>query len=162
LVSVSSSPHGASPWQAVSLDQLRKPLDWEYSRLLYQLSFPGEDDQSDMAREVGRNLFDVFFPGKVGERYRSVRDDCRKREATLRLAIDVAGSRLVELPWELLHDGDDFLLTQDCSVIRVERELRPDIAYFGPLDRMGIVVVTVDPKFDLGPHVKAVKQVLAS
>jgi hypothetical protein len=161
LVSVSSSPHGASPWQAVSLDQLRKPLDWTYSRLLYQLSFPGEDDGSEMARQFGRSLFDVFFPGKVGERYRSVRDECRDRDAPLRLAID-AGPGLVEIPWELLHDGVDFVLTQDCSVIRIERLLRPDVAYFGPLTKMGIVAVTVDPDFDLGAHVEAIRNVLFS
>jgi hypothetical protein len=62
LASISDSPAGASTWQAIELGALKRPLDWEYSVLLYELS---KDRRDDVAKELGKNLYDVFFKDEL-------------------------------------------------------------------------------------------------
>jgi hypothetical protein len=145
LASLSESPVGASPWQAVDLRGIRRPLDWEYSKLLYILSKEGTDAE---AREVGKNLYAVFFAEAIQQVFRSARSTAPRGK--IRIAIDSC-QELCDIPWELLHDDHDFLLRQDCSIIRVARELPPGVAYFGPLTRVAVVAVT--PDFDARGHV---------
>jgi hypothetical protein len=149
LASISESPLGASEWQGVSLAGLEKPLNWEYGKLLYVLSKPGEDPDDAAAKIIGKNLYDVFFSGNVGESFRTAMSSLPVG-GRLRLAID-ASRELVEVPWELLHDDRDFLLSQECSIIRVVSDLPPSVAYFGPLTR--VAVITATPDFDAAPHV---------
>jgi hypothetical protein len=152
FASISDSPAGASPNQTVELDALKHPADWEYSVLLYELS---KDHRDEVARDVGKNLYDVFFKGEIKEVFRRTRATAPK--GRVRLAVDVSES-LIAVPWELLHDGNDFLLRQDCSIIRVARELPPDVAYFGPVTRVGLVACT--PDFDATGHLKTLEATL--
>jgi hypothetical protein len=146
LASLSESPSGASPWQVVSLSNLIRPLNWKYSKLLYELSKDNEHAASQ-AKLVGQNLYKVFFSDEIKGVFESARKSCA---GPIRVAID-SSLELVEIPWELLHDDHDFLLRRNCSVIRVARESAPGAAYFGPVTRVGLIAVTSG--FDAKDHI---------
>lgn len=141
FASLSRSPEGATSWAAIDREGLAPLLQEPWPETLYRLAFPSQDSDHSQAREIGRQVFDVFLPGAVGEGLESVRKTLDGRR--LRLAIDAdsfshSGS-LVDIPWELLHDKNDFLHRSDCSIVRIERQLAPDLAYFGPLSRIGLI-----------------------
>jgi hypothetical protein len=152
LASISDSSEGASAWQPIELGALKRPLDWEYSALLYELS---KDRRDDISKELGTNLHDVFFKDTIRQVFDRARAAAPNKR--VRIAIDVSDS-LIETPWELLHDGNDFLLRQDCSIIRVVRELPPAVAYFGPITRVGLVAST--PDFDARDHLRELEATL--
>lgn len=139
LAALSETPVGASRWQDVSLDQLDRPLNWDYAKLLYLLS--KESSANATARRIGRNLYELVFCGDLAITFARARAAAGHRQ--LRICVD-ASDELIDVPWELLHDGNDFLFTQNCSIIRVAAELPPDVAYFGPLTRLALVSVTPD------------------
>ncbi len=72
----------------------------------------GTPPENDLHRTFGRRLFEAVFGGPVGELWRARRAELRPRRRPLRLVVrvDPAIARpLLNLPWEYLHDGDDFL-----------------------------------------------------
>ncbi|MEJ0037754.1 MAG: CHAT domain-containing protein [Gammaproteobacteria bacterium] len=86
------------------LDPLRLKLDTIVSTLDARRSSTGgpntaSDGLMDAALEVGGTLFDLVVPP-------GIRADLRTNNLFLEVGIDEA---LVEFPWELLHDGEEFL-----------------------------------------------------
>ena len=69
----------------------------------------------DRLEAVGRGLFEIVFSGSVGEAFRNVR-----RSGNVRIEVDSGrGGVLHSAPWELLHDGDQFLaLSSGVSIAR--------------------------------------------
>jgi tetratricopeptide (TPR) repeat protein len=72
----------------------------------------GRPPEGDLHRRFGQMLFQTVFAGAVGELWQARLAALRPRRAPLRLVIrpDPATARpLLNLPWEYLHDGHDFL-----------------------------------------------------
>lgn len=153
FASISASPVGARPWQEIRLEDLKSPLNWSYPKLLYELSKDNERNRE--AREFGKNLHAVFFPNDIKQAFVEAR--AKFFGQRVRLVIDCC-EKLMEVPWELLHDGADFLLLQDCSIIRVIRSMPPGEAYFGPISQMGLITVT--PDFDASCHIQELQRTI--
>lgn len=64
------------------------------------------DNLSDELRKIGQLLFDQLFPSEIKDKIRST--ECK----FLVLSID---EQLVQIPWELLHDGESFLSVKFAS-----------------------------------------------
>ena len=78
----------------------------------------------------GRALFDAALSGAVGQLFASARHDAFLGNYGLRVQLRLSGApHLVNLPWEFLFDGRDFLaLLPDTPVVRyldLERPPRP-------------------------------------
>ena len=70
----------------------------------------------NQAYRYGRALFDSVFTDKVADLYRKSRD---QSEPGLRIVLRLPSDDLHALPWELLHDGQDWLfLTTTKTLIR--------------------------------------------
>ncbi|MEO1087646.1 MAG: CHAT domain-containing protein, partial [Acidobacteriota bacterium] len=67
-----------------------------------------------------RRLYDSLFEGKIGDRFR-LDQERHPGELVLRLTFDPDESDKLELyalPWELLHDEDDYLSLTDRPIVR--------------------------------------------
>jgi hypothetical protein len=153
FASISESPVGATPWQEIRLEDLKPLLNWSYSKLLYELS--KDSERNAEAREFGKNLHTAFFANDIKQAFVEAR--ATSGGQGVRLVIDCS-EELMDIPWELLHDGKDFLLLQDCSIIRVVRSTPPGEAYFGPISQMGLITVT--PNFDASSHIQELRQTI--
>jgi tetratricopeptide (TPR) repeat protein len=72
----------------------------------------GRPPANDLHRTFGQRLFTTVFAGAVDDLWRARLAELRPRRQPLRLIIrpDPASARpLLNLPWEYLHDGHDFL-----------------------------------------------------
>lgn len=76
-------------------------------------------DASSELERLGRRLFGHLFDGVVGL-FQRARDTAQRDERHLRTLIKLPhGSPLQRIPWEILHDGNDFLAkTPRSSVVR--------------------------------------------
>jgi tetratricopeptide (TPR) repeat protein len=72
----------------------------------------GEPPEDDLHLRFGRQLYDTVFTGQVDELWQARQAEAKRRRQPLRLVLrpDPASARpLLNLPWEYLHDGNDFL-----------------------------------------------------
>jgi tetratricopeptide (TPR) repeat protein len=77
---------------------------------LAQAATAGHAPADDLHVRFGRSLYDAALGGAVGELWRSRRQAAGRTPLRLVLRIDPASARpLLNLPWEYLHDGRDFL-----------------------------------------------------
>jgi tetratricopeptide (TPR) repeat protein len=80
---------------------------------LARAAISGHPPENDLHRTFGQNLFQTVFAGAVGELWRARLAELRPRRQPLRLVIrpdPVTARPLLNLPWEYLHDGHDFLV----------------------------------------------------
>jgi hypothetical protein len=63
--------------------------------------------------DFGRDLYNKVFAGEVGEYFNKCFEEAHKRGEGLRLCLrcDESALELAALPWEFLHNGNDFLIT---------------------------------------------------
>jgi len=62
---------------------------------------------------LGRHMYAAVFPGEVGQRLLDARRTAREAKSTLRLMLSFEEAEdLAHLPWELLHDGEQFLASE--------------------------------------------------
>jgi tetratricopeptide (TPR) repeat protein len=77
---------------------------------LAQAAIAGRVPDDDLHLAFGRRLFDAVFGGAVGELWRARLAEARRQPLRLVVRIDATSARpLLNLPWEYLHDGRDFL-----------------------------------------------------
>jgi tetratricopeptide (TPR) repeat protein len=72
----------------------------------------GKPPENDLHLRFGQQLYDTVFTGPVAELWQTRQAAARSRRQPLRLVLrpDPATARpLLNLPWEYLHDGNDFL-----------------------------------------------------
>lgn len=129
-------------------------------------------EQQEAARDWGQKLFNGLFSGELLRTYYLkqgwVANEGRHLRLRLRLADDARldGLPLRQVPWELLHDGRDFLgLRRDHSIVRhpetdepagplpVKRQLRVLVAAASPGDQIGL-----PEGFELGALYTGVQQ----
>ena len=73
----------------------------------------GHEPENDLHVTFGKRLFETVFAGAVGDLWHERRNALpRRRSLRLVLRVDPESARpLLNLPWEYLHDGKDFLAT---------------------------------------------------
>ncbi|MDL1963141.1 MAG: CHAT domain-containing protein [Deltaproteobacteria bacterium] len=91
-------------------------------------------------REIGQVLYDELFPLSVKEKIG------KTKAKYLRLKID---DQLVHIPWELLHDGKEFLcLRFNMGRLVKTRQLFPDLRFRVPSSPLKMLILA-DPGDDL-------------
>lgn len=69
--------------------------------------------------KFGNDIYSKIFSGKVGECYNNSLDEAKKNGKGLRICLrfDENAQIIAALPWEFLHDGNDFLVTNKNTLI---------------------------------------------
>ncbi len=69
--------------------------------------------------EFGRELYDKVFSRKLGEYFKDCLKEMQKNGKKLRICLrcDESAPEIAALPWEFLHNGDDFLVTNRSILI---------------------------------------------
>ncbi len=114
----------------------------------YSLSSSAAID--DFHIQFGRTLFQSALGGAVGEEFSKMLLEQRRVDGGVRLKIrvDDGAPELMNLPWELLHDGDDFLVTRvETPISRLPVGLQPRIK--PRLDHTLRMLVVVSSPLDL-------------
>ncbi len=79
---------------------------------LAHAAIAGKPPENDLHKTFGASLFKTVFAGAVGALWQARFAQVRTRREPLRLALRVdpdSARPLLNLPWEYLHDGHDFL-----------------------------------------------------
>jgi tetratricopeptide (TPR) repeat protein len=120
---------------------------------LEEYSLSSEALRDDLHLQFGQLLYRCVLGGDTGALLAQRSADMAKREGRLRLRVRVESNapELMNLPWELLHDGNGFLVTRTGLPISrlpagIERRARP------PLDRTLRMLVVVSSPLDLPSH----------
>jgi tetratricopeptide (TPR) repeat protein len=121
---------------------------------LARAAIVGHPPEHDLHRTFGRMLFDTIFAGAVGELWQQRLAELKPSRRPLRLVlrVDPANARpLLNLPWEYLHDGHDFLaLNWRTPISRLPWGLLA--VAMEPLAEAVRVLVLVAAPLDLAPH----------
>ncbi len=77
---------------------------------LSRAAISGKPPEDDLHIRFGQRLFQAVFDGAVGDLWNENRKAHRRKQLRLIVRIDSENARpLLKLPWEYLHDGEDFL-----------------------------------------------------
>lgn len=90
---------------------LRAAREWaEWAGALARRADATDDTQTDdgHALRLGEALFEALFAGAIGAAWRAA---CARTDRRVRLALRLGAPALHALPWEYLHDGRAFLVT---------------------------------------------------
>jgi hypothetical protein len=146
-VRVLAAPSGEVPAQPITLplDPSMLPARHTIAAWIRQARavLRSESAELRLAREVGRRLFEAVFVGPVRDALAHSRAGLH-REQRLRLRLR-APARLAQLPWELLHDGTEFLALSDDLALTRYLELRGGSLVSRPDRPLQIVVVLACP-----------------
>ncbi|VVB87979.1 Uncharacterised protein [uncultured archaeon] len=74
---------------------------------------PEEEKKETFHIDFGRELYDKVFSGKLGEYFKNCLEETQKSGGGLRICLrcDESTQEIAALPWEFLHNGNDFLVT---------------------------------------------------
>lgn len=67
----------------------------------------GEKDNTELARDLGKRLFDQLFPGPIADSLTSSLEKAREESCGLRIRLRIEAPELGDLPWEYLYDPED-------------------------------------------------------
>jgi tetratricopeptide (TPR) repeat protein len=115
---------------------------------LDEKSLQSVQDTDHKAEAFGKELFHTVLQGEVQDRYRRYTED-----GEIRIRLRVEPEELKNIPWEFMHDGEDFIVTRASkpfSRIPFGIELRNKKQLEGPL-RMLIVISN---PLDLAEHMR--------
>jgi hypothetical protein len=131
----------------------------EFQQRLGAGSLSSEDQEN-----FGTWLFGLLFGEKVREKYSNCQTVAKQRGARLRFALALLDPKLTEIPWEYLHDGADFLLRQNHSIVRVLDELQEGQAPFQPIQKLLFAIANPTrrpndyPPFDAEGHENSMRE----
>ena len=138
---VEQSPLGASSgsgWDFEVTPELRDSIDSFIRKM------PGVDLNKADVRSMGQRLFSLFLKeGPVGDKYRACMEQTSEQsnpKVRLRLAITIVAKDMWKIPWEYLHDGKEFLVRNNHSIIRVIDELPEQQTAYSPIKRLLIAI----------------------
>ncbi|MFL5802547.1 MAG: CHAT domain-containing protein, partial [Roseiflexaceae bacterium] len=119
---------------------------------LAQAATAGREPENDLHVAFGRRLYDTVLAGAVGELWRARLKAARRAPLRLIVRIDPISARpLLNLPWEYLHDGRDFLaLSWRTPIARLPWGLPADP--LGPLDEALRMLVLIAAPHGLGQN----------
>jgi len=92
-------------------------------KLLEELAISSELVKDDFHINFGKHIFNLVF----GDGIKAYYDQClsKGKPLRIRIRIDESARELNDIPWEFLHDGENFLVTQaDTLVSRLPLEVR--------------------------------------
>jgi hypothetical protein len=114
--------------------------------------------------DFGKQLFDWLSQDNVLQAYNRCLG-AAGAAGRLRLALNILAPDLVAVPWEYLYDGNNFLLRQNFSIVRIIDELLERKAPFGPIRRL--LIALANPKtfdtyqqYDAATHEKELRELL--
>ncbi|MFA4935256.1 MAG: tetratricopeptide repeat protein, partial [Candidatus Methanoperedens sp.] len=83
------------------------------------VSTPKKAEKETFHIEFGRELYNKVFSGKLGEHFKNCFEDAQKSGAGIRICLrfDESAQEIAALPWEFLHDGKDFFVTNRNTLI---------------------------------------------
>jgi tetratricopeptide (TPR) repeat protein len=96
----------------VEMDKLKMREDLQH---LEKLAISSEPVKDEFHINFGKHIFNLVF----GDGIKAYYDQCLKKDQPLRIRIriDETAKELNEIPWEFLHDGENFLVTQSETLI---------------------------------------------
>jgi tetratricopeptide (TPR) repeat protein len=96
----------------LEMDKLKMREDLEY---LEKLAISSEPVKDEFHINFGKHIFNLVFGNGIKAYY----DECLNKDQTLRIRIriDETARELNDIPWEFLHDGENFLVTQAETLI---------------------------------------------
>jgi hypothetical protein len=151
---IEESPAGASRGSGTNFKLPDKP-EQGYAQFLKEVD-GGKRPETELS-DLGKLLYAGLFKGEVGKAFLAARAVAQSREAFLRLAISVLSPELAEIPWEFLHDGDNYLIGQPKThIVRILDVLPPEMAPFRPFRKLLLVVANPagPARFDSDKHVE--------
>jgi len=157
---IERSPLGASKGSGFDFELTQN--DWDAINDFIK-KMPGVDLRAIDVKTMGNKLYSLAFGSEVGGKYKECLTLTKsgRRSPRIRLAISVVNEDLLRIPWEYLHDGNEFLLRQNHTIIRVIDELTEGRAPYCPIKRLLIAIAnpgSQDPKnsdftpFDADQH----------
>ncbi|MGB2804447.1 MAG: tetratricopeptide repeat protein [Candidatus Zixiibacteriota bacterium] len=130
----------------LEMDKLKMREDLQR---LEKLALSSEQVKDHLHINFGKHMFNLVFGDGIKAHY----DKCLTKDQPLRIRIRVDESvrELHNVPWEFLHDGEDFLVTQSETLIsrlplNVKRKKR------GKLDQAVSMLVVISNPLNLPDH----------
>ncbi|MCK4788684.1 MAG: CHAT domain-containing protein, partial [Desulfobacteraceae bacterium] len=130
----------------LEMDKLKMREDLQQ---LEKLALSSEQVKDDLHVNFGKHMFNLVFGDGIKAHY----DKCLKKDRTLRIRIrvDESARELHNLPWEFLHDGEDFLVTRSETLIsrlplNIKRKKK------GKLDQAISMLVVISNPLNLPDH----------
>lgn len=103
-----------------------------------------EEKKETFHIEFGKELYNKVFSGKPGEYFKNCLEEAQKSGNGLRICMrcDESAQELAALPWEFLHNGNDFLVTnRNILISRLPVEVkRPKSSPLESILRMLVVI----------------------
>ncbi len=133
----------------------------EFSDALSQGAVSSEDTEA-----FGKRLFALTFDGDVREKYGEVKGIALARKLKLRICLALHSPELINIPWEFLHDGNNFLIQHGWPMVRVLDELAGAKSSFAPIQK--VLVAAANPKspdydpFDANKHIQDLCELLGN
>jgi CHAT domain/SIR2-like domain len=84
-----------------------------------ELSNPGD------LEKVGKQLYECIFNEKLKEKFNEAFTENQQnynKEKRVRLQLDIQDTGLIRVPWELFHDGKQFLTRKRVSIVRYDKD----------------------------------------
>ncbi|MGB2696890.1 MAG: CHAT domain-containing protein, partial [Candidatus Zixiibacteriota bacterium] len=104
-----SKPHAESSF-SMRLDTLKMREDLQK---LEELALSSKPVTDDLHIKFGKELFHTVFKDELRDYYEKTLKKARDNGGLrLRIRVDDNAKELMNLPWEFMHDGDDFLVTK--------------------------------------------------
>jgi hypothetical protein len=135
---IDQSPYGASEWPGNEFEWPTEPGNW-FRKFMDDWQKEGSEGHLDPT-QFGRELHKLVFDDKISSRLASVVSSAKAGGNTTRLALSLAGANLGQIPFELLHDGQGFLIYSGVRIVRMFDELSGMPATFGPFRRLLVVL----------------------
>lgn len=132
---IDQSPAGASKWPAHEFVWPNKQGEW-FRLFMDTWQKPKPPKKQPTGEQFGRQLYDLVFDGNIRSRFDPLIEGARAKGGNLRLALNLAGRDLSRIPFELLHDGHNFLMFGGARIVRVFDELSGPSPSFGPFRRL--------------------------
>src|SRR5579859_5330698 len=112
LVSASEIKHRGSVNPVQAMFTLSSDIEERLHQLLVdsRLRNTGAlEEQTARAKSIGIELFDSLFQSEVKKLYHDVKTRSVQQQSVMRLRLQIVPPELSTLPWELLHDNEQYL-----------------------------------------------------
>jgi hypothetical protein len=165
---IEQSPLGAS--KGVGWDFKISPAELaDLNSFVATMSTP--DPSPEDVRVFGKKIFDLVFQKEVLDKYNRCLGLAQGStdKTRIRLAITILTDDLLPIPWEYLYNGDNFLLNEDHTIIRVIDELADKKTSALPIQRLLVAIAnpgsqnpasSTFPPFDAETHRANIEQKL--
>lgn len=135
LSRVDQSPEGASPGFGYRF-RLPDETDDDWYRPFLNSWLDEKQSNIESIERFGRGLYELILDGALKTKLAQCVTRARMNNSKVRLAINLLGSGLYAIPFELLHDGAGFLIDGDYRIVRIHDEFPDRTSPFRPLRRL--------------------------